>query len=75
MNSNKAYALSEALSIAYIDYESGEHDGLVDAKNTAKLFIKMERETVLTLNPYLFSQPKVPANCPFAKPLAGYKTA
>ena len=52
MNAHKNYKLSEALIIADIDYDDGEHDALVDAKNTALLFIKMEREPVLVLSPY-----------------------
>lgn len=52
MNADKNYKLSEALIIADIDYADGQHDALVDAKNTALLFIKMEREPVLVLSPY-----------------------
>lgn len=52
MNAEKAYNLTEALNIADIYYEDGAHDGLVDAKNTALLYAKMEREAVLTLNKY-----------------------
>lgn len=52
MDADKSYRLSEALIIADIDYDDGEHDALVDAKNTAKLFIKMEKEPELVLNPY-----------------------
>lgn len=52
MNTTKAYNLTEALNIADIYYEDGAHDGLVDARNTALLYAKMEREEVLTLNKY-----------------------
>ena len=48
----RSYGLKEALCVADIPYEEIEHDGLVDAYNTALLFIKMEREPELTLNPY-----------------------
>ena len=52
LNSNRRYSLSEALIAANIIYEDGAHDGLVDARNTARLFIKMEKEPVLQLNKY-----------------------
>ena len=54
-NEGKRYRLSEALQISDISYEDGMHDALVDAKNTAKLFIKMKKEKELKLNP-CFSQ-------------------
>lgn len=66
MNAQKNYKLSEALIIADIDYDEGEHDALVDAKNTAQLFVKMEREPVLVLNPYYCNQPEEPTYNPFA---------
>jgi len=75
MNSRKCYKLSEALIIADIFYDDGEHDALVDAKNTAQLFIKMEKEPVLRLNPYYSNQVNQTAYCPFAKLLASYKPA
>ena len=55
MNSSKNYRLSEALIIADIDYDENIHDALVDAKNTALLFEKMEREkdTEFKLSPYI----------------------
>ena len=52
MNSPKVYRLSEALIIADIEYDENIHDALVDAKNTALLFIKMKTETTLKLSPY-----------------------
>jgi len=52
MNAKNAYNLTEALNIADIYYEDGAHDGLVDARNTALLYAKMQREEVLTLNKY-----------------------
>ena len=48
----KRYRLEEALVAADIYYDENMHDGLVDAKNTAKLFIKMQKEPELTLNKY-----------------------
>lgn len=50
MNTTKIYSLSEALVIADIDYDENIHDALVDAHNTALLFIKMKKEKVLKLN-------------------------
>ena len=60
LNATKCYNLTEALNIADIIYKDGDHDGLVDAYNTALLFAKMEREGELKLSPYyskmLFSE-------------------
>ena len=53
IDSDKQYRLSEALLIANITYDDGAHDALIDARNTARLFAKMEREEILTLSPYL----------------------
>ena len=53
MHNDRNYKLSEALIIADIDSVLGEHDALIDAKNTALLFAKMQREPELKLNPYL----------------------
>ena len=53
LDSNKCYRLSEALAIADIEYDEGAHDALIDARNTAKLFEKVQREEVITLSPYL----------------------
>lgn len=52
MHTEKVYRLSEALSIADIWYDEDFHDALVDARNTALLFAKMQREDELVLNPY-----------------------
>lgn len=52
METNRKYRLSEALVVADIMFDDHAHDGLVDAKNTALLFIKMKREPVLVLNKY-----------------------
>jgi len=75
MNAQKNYKLSEALIIADIDYDDGEHDALVDAKNTAQLFVKMEREPVLVLNPYYSNQKEEETYNPFAALLANYGVA
>lgn len=52
MGSKDAFNLTEALNIADISYEDGAHDGLIDARNTARLYAKMQREEELTLNRY-----------------------
>jgi len=74
MDTAKIYKLSEALVIADIDSVDGEHDALVDARNTAKLFAKMQREPVLKLNPYYgSSEDNSPAtHNPFAALLANF---
>lgn len=72
MEAQKDYKLSEALIIADIDYAEGEHDALVDAKNTAQLFIKMERESELILNPYYSNHVEELSYNPFAALLANY---
>ena len=74
MNAQKNYKLSEALIIADIDYDEHEHDALVDAKNTAQLFIKMQCEPELKLNKY-YSIGQDTGYNPFAELLAGYKFA
>lgn len=56
MNNERCYNLTEALRITGIDYEDGEHDALIDAKNTALLFTKMEREPELKLSKYYAEQ-------------------
>ena len=72
MEAHKLYRLSEALIIADVDFESGEHDALVDAKNTALLFIKLQSETELKLNPYYTTQTVTTAYNPFAVLLGNY---
>lgn len=53
VDNKRCYKLSEALVIADIESDPGEHDALIDAKNTALLFSKMESEEEFTINPYL----------------------
>lgn len=55
MNSERCYNLSEALNITAIYYDEGEHDALVDARNTAMLFKKIRTESKLQLSPYLIN--------------------
>lgn len=57
MNTDRCYNLTEALRLTGIDYEDGEHDALVDARNTALLFAKMEREPELQLSHYYTEKP------------------
>lgn len=51
LETNRCYKLSEALVAADICYEGAAHDGLTDARNTALLFAKLEKESKLQLNP------------------------
>ena len=53
LDTSKSFRLSEALLLAEIEFDDGAHDALIDARNTAKLFEKVQREEVLTLSPYL----------------------
>lgn len=55
MYSSRNYNLVEALNISSIDYDPNAHDALVDAKNTALLFAKMEKEKdkEYKLSPYI----------------------
>ena len=53
---DKIYRLSEALAIADIKYDPDMHDALVDARNTALLFAKIQSEDKLTLSPYFIPQ-------------------
>ncbi|MEE0831230.1 MAG: hypothetical protein UIM26_07160, partial [Longicatena sp.] len=48
----KNYSLKEALCISGIESEPGEHDGLIDAINTAKIFAKLKKDKDFKLNPY-----------------------
>lgn len=75
MDAQKSYRLSEALIIANINYDEGAHDALVDAKNTARLFVKMEREPELILSPYYCTQCESETYNPFAALLANYSFA
>lgn len=55
MHSSKNYGLVDALNVSSVEYDENIHDALVDAKNTALLFEKMEREKdkEYKLNPYI----------------------
>ena len=56
IKNNKKYKLSEALAIANIYYDYGAHDALVDAKNTALLFAKMQLNENFELSPYFMKE-------------------
>jgi len=75
MKSKKNYKLLEALVIADIDYDEGAHDALVDARNTAQLFVKMEREPELILSPYYRTQAEKETYNPFAELFKKYNIA
>lgn len=76
MNSIRNYKLSEALNIAQIPFENGEHDALVDARNTALLFAKLETEDELQLSPaYVSAEAVYSVHTPFAKLLANFQCA
>ena len=49
---NKKYNLKEALIATDICFDENIHNGIVDARNTAELFVKMEKEPELKLNKY-----------------------
>lgn len=73
MDTKKRYKLSEALIIADIEVSAGEHDALVDAVNTAKLYIKMSREPEMKLNEYYTPEQELSGLTynPFAELLKG----
>ena len=75
MDSPKIYNLSEALIITGIQFDENIHDGLVDAENTALLFIKMKKETSLKMSPYYSSDSysESPTYRPFANLLMNFK--
>jgi len=74
MDASKNYKLSEALNICGIYSVEGEHDALIDAKNTALLFAKMQREPKLVLSPYFVREDEVKASShnPFAELLKDF---
>lgn len=73
MDTKKRYKLSEALIIADIETDQGEHDALIDAVNTAKLYIKMSKEPEMKLNEYYATDSEVGKLTynPFAELLKG----
>lgn len=77
MNTTKKYKLSEALIMVDINYTDGEHDALIDARNTAVLFAKMKREKTLKLSSYYVPAEEFQRSMynPFAELLANNKFA
>lgn len=51
-----SYNLTEALNLSDIPYRDGTHDGLVDAYNTALLFIKLSRTPEYRLNQHYITE-------------------
>ncbi len=51
LKTSRNYGLTEALVISGIDYDVNIHDALVDARNTALLFAKLEKEKDFQLSP------------------------
>lgn len=60
MKGERRYNLEEALNLSDISYDSRFHDGLVDAKNTALLFKKMNTEKEFQFNTYYMNMRKEP---------------
>ena len=56
IGASRAYGLSEALSIAGIECDKGAHDALIDARNTALLFAKINLEPVLQMSKYYLTE-------------------
>ena len=76
-NNTRNYKLSEALILAAIDYQDGEHDALIDAKNTALLFAKMKKEPDFKLSAVCASTEEATSSTynPFVDLLAGFSFA
>lgn len=75
MYSSNSYGLVNALNVSSINYDEHIHDALVDAKNTALLFAKIEREknTGFKLNPHVtIGKGESLAYTPFAKLLKNF---
>lgn len=51
----RPYKLEEALVLSDIFYEGRLHDGLVDARNTAELFVRLISEENFAFNPFYLS--------------------
>ena len=75
MYSSRNYGLVNALNVSSINYDEHAHDALVDAKNTALLFAKIEREKNpgFKLNPHVtIGEGENLAHTPFAKLLKDF---
>jgi len=76
MNRDKHYNLTEALNLTGLDYEDGAHDALVDAYNTALLFVKMKKEPKLQLiSCYMMEEDDSTMYSPIAEMLSNFKFA
>lgn len=76
MGISRRYRLSEALNLCEVYTELGEHDALVDARNTARLFAKMMNEKELKFNDYYAKTDETVNHTtynPFADLLKDYK--
>lgn len=56
IGATRAYGLSDALSITGIDCNKGAHDALIDARNTAMLFAKINLEPELQMSKYYLTE-------------------
>ena len=56
LHASRTYSLSEALSITGLDCDDHIHDALSDAKNTALLFAKMQKEPIMQMSKYYLSE-------------------
>ena len=56
IGATRAYGLADALSITGIDCTRGAHDALIDARNTALLFAKINLEPVLQMSKYYLTE-------------------
>lgn len=74
MESSRNYNLTEALSIAGIEYQNGAHDALVDAYNTALLFKKLRTEKKFRPSSWFHKEEEVLCftSNPFAELLKNY---
>ena len=76
MSREKHYNLTEALNLTGIDYEDGAHDALVDAYNTALLFVKMEKEPKLQLvSCFIMEEEDTTMYSPIAEMLSKFQLA
>ena len=56
INATRSYGLADALSITGVVCDEGAHDALIDAQNTAILFVKLKTELVLKLSAYYMAE-------------------
>ena len=56
LDTSKSFRLSEALLLAEIEFDDGAHDALIDARNTALLFAKINLEPVLRMSKYYLTE-------------------